>query len=225
MKACLICGVEKELSAFHKQASSADGYRARCKECRKEESRIYARENSAKAVARAKKWAADNPERYRESVNKSQRAWRENNRDLARELWRASYAKNREKRVLEARTYRDANRDKVRESVRVYQKNNRHVANAIGAKRRAIKKMACVSWADHEQIKNEYALAKWCSEVMGIPYHVDHIIPLVSNVVCGLHVHTNLRVIPAKDNQKKHNKYSAMSEDQIAEMAESMVQE
>ena len=156
MKTCISCGTEKELSEFHKQATSADGYRSRGKECRKEESRKYAKENSLKIVARVKKWVADNPERSKEGMKKRSKAWREKNKDRMRELWRASYAKNRDKRVAEARSYREANRNKVRESVRIYIKNNRHIKNAIDANRRALKRMACVRWADMEQIKNEY---------------------------------------------------------------------
>lgn len=34
-KVCASCGIEKSYSEFHKQCSSPDGYRYKCKECRK----------------------------------------------------------------------------------------------------------------------------------------------------------------------------------------------
>ncbi len=65
-------------------------------------------------------------------------------------------------------------------------------------------------WLSEDQlkaIKTEYALSQWCSEVMGIKYHVDHIVPLKGKDVCGLHVPWNLQVIPAVENIRKSNKH------------------
>lgn len=37
------------------------------------------------------------------------------------------------------------------------------------------------------------------------PWHIDHIIPLAGETVCGLHVHTNMRIIPRVLNSMKKN--------------------
>lgn len=67
------------------------------------------------------------------------------------------------------------------------------------AKRRADKLNATPKWANLKEIEKIY---KNCPK----GYHVDHIIPLISDKVCGLHVENNLRTIPATENISKGNK-------------------
>jgi len=64
---------------------------------------------------------------------------------------------------------------------------------------------ATPSWADRQQIAQLYKQAKELTATTGVRHEVDHIIPLRHPLVCGLHVETNLRVIPAYENQKKSN--------------------
>ena len=53
----------------------------------------------------------------------------------------------------------------------------------------------------------KYQLAAMLTHETGIIHHVDHIIPLQGKKVSGLHVFSNLRVIPGTDNVKKSNSY------------------
>lgn len=61
-------------------------------------------------------------------------------------------------------------------------------------------------WADSKAIAAMYAEARRLTAETGIPHHVDHIVPLQGEFVSGLHVETNLRVIPGIDNIRKRNK-------------------
>lgn len=72
--------------------------------------------------------------------------------------------------------------------------------------RRAAKLRATPAWADHEKIVKIYAEAA-AMRLLGIDVHVDHVVPLISERVSGLHVHTNLRLLLASDNAAKGNRY------------------
>ena len=76
------------------------------------------------------------------------------------------------------------------------------------AKRRAAKLQRTPSWDPNAHlIVAKYQLAAMFTQASGIEHHVDHIIPLQGRKVSGLHVFSNLRVIPSSDNVKKSNKF------------------
>jgi len=64
---------------------------------------------------------------------------------------------------------------------------------------------ATPAWADVGQIYRVYNEAAEMREV-GIPATVDHIYPLAGELVCGLHVVENLRIITHQDNSLKGNR-------------------
>lgn len=78
--------------------------------------------------------------------------------------------------------------------------DNAHVYKENAARYKASRIRATPSWANHSMILDIY---KNCPE----GFHVDHIYPLQSDWVCGLHVEHNLRHIPAQDNIAKSNNY------------------
>lgn len=80
----------------------------------------------------------------------------------------------------------------------------RHASNC--AKRRAKKSLATPMWADFDAIEQVYRDAKTLEGLTGVPHHVDHIIPIHGKNVSGLHVHWNLRPIPATENLRKGNR-------------------
>lgn len=78
-------------------------------------------------------------------------------------------------------------------------------AREHNASRQRAKNGATPSWADRDKIKAIYKDAEAMSVLSGIKYHVDHIVPLKSKLVCGLHCEANLQIITAVENLKKHN--------------------
>lgn len=59
-KICSKCKVEKILDEFHK--SKRDGYRSRCKKCKKEDDRIWRDNNKKVDLESKKKWRDNNKE-------------------------------------------------------------------------------------------------------------------------------------------------------------------
>ena len=125
--------------------------------------------------------------------------------------WRSE---NREKDKLSSSEYYYANRDKRLAYQRVqgqkYKKENPALNAASSRAYNARKCGAEPKWLSDCQkahIKRTYKLSKLMSEIVGEQYHVDHIVPLKGENVCGLHVPWNLSVVPAEVNLKKSNTF------------------
>lgn len=72
--------------------------------------------------------------------------------------------------------------------------------------RRSSLEQATPQWADQEKIRRIYEMRDIATAMTGIQHHVDHLVPLNSDRVCGLHVENNLQVSPALDNISKGNR-------------------
>lgn len=123
----------------------------------------------------------------------------------------ARYARNRMcvecSRILK-NEYRKRNIEKLREWDREYTKRNSIKGKVVKSIRRATKRNAMPSLQPityRKDIESFYALAKWMEEITGDVFHVDHIYPLTSDFMCGLHLPQNLIVLTASDNLFKSN--------------------
>ena len=106
----------------------------------------------------------------------------------------------------QAAKYRDANRDRLNALYREYAKRFPHKKQVATVARRAQKLKATPSWANHKYIALFYELARLESERLGVVVHVDHIVPLKSSRVCGLHCEHNLQLLVASANLTKSNR-------------------
>lgn len=94
----------------------------------------------------------------------------------------------------------------VSKSGRRYSRQKPHLENEKSARRKRAIDRASTAWRNHDKVLEIYEQARKISELTGVQHHVDHIVPLTSNKVCGLHNEFNLRVIPATDNLIKANR-------------------
>ncbi len=196
-------------------------YHARRK-ARGEEFRVACREAT-------KRWELKNPEKKK----KIYREWWKKNKDKARlssSNWRSNnpsyaadhYRKNADKKKSQSVAWQKRNPDRVKISRdRSAEKNRASIRlrdslrkkkfpekfSAQNAARKAIKIRAMPKWANRFFISEAYHLAALRTKMFGYPWHVDHIVPLQSQLVCGLHVEHNLRVIPGRENIIKGNRH------------------
>jgi hypothetical protein len=119
---------------------------------------------------------------------------------------------DRKKYPLRKEYYRDRYvvlKDKITEQNRLWRINNPHLNAKKSSKRRAAKLQRTPIWLsndDHWMIEQAYELAALRTKMFGFSWHVDHVLPLQGKTVSGLHVPSNLQVIPGKENLMKHNK-------------------
>jgi len=117
---------------------------------------------------------------------------------------------NADKMSAHKKKYLDVHREAHNARCRDYRLRNKATYHEHAAARRARKLQATPGW-DQELTRQRFLelsrQAKQLYKDTGVVYHIDHIIPLKSSVVCGLHVHNNLQLLPASANISKGNKF------------------
>jgi hypothetical protein len=96
---------------------------------------------------------------------------------------------------------------------RQYKKENPHMHALKEARRRTAKLNRTPKWLSNDDcwvIAQAYELAALRTKMFGFQWEVDHAIPLQGKKVSGLHVPTNLQVIPATINRQKNNRYEVV---------------
>ncbi len=164
----------------------------------KAQRKTYRAQNREKIAATKKAYREAN----REKVRAGQRRWEEANPEkvaagrLRRdpEKAKASYQRRYAAKTAEIKAY-----------VREWKRANPHAVCADVMARNAKKRAAMPGWANKFFISEAYRLAAQRTKVSGFRWVVDHIAPLRSDVVCGLHIAQNLRVIPEVVNIAKTN--------------------
>jgi flagellar biosynthesis GTPase FlhF len=148
--------------------------------------------------------------RDKENQKRIAREWYERNKELTKQRARDWEKANPEKAAAKKAKWRQENREQYNAINRKWNKNNKPKKAALQSKRRAAILQRTPKWLSPDDlwiIEEAYELAALRTKMFGFPWHVDHIIPLQGRSVSGLHVPTNLQVIPGKENVSKSNKW------------------
>lgn len=158
-------------------------------------SSAYNREHRQEVAARSRIWFANNPEKV------------------------AEYAlRHSPKKKISAALYARLNAPRIKLRKARHQKQHPEKYAAAAARRRSRKSGATPDWLTKNQ-QDIIAYFYWQARVRrlstGQPHEVDHIVPLKSKRVCGLHVDWNLQVLTAEANAVKGNRL--LPQDQLVD--------
>lgn len=195
-KTCKTCKEDKELSDFHKNNAEKDKLCKHCKVC---------------ANIKNRKWRKDNPEKKKESARKSD----------AKERLKPHFKARHNANCKRYREVNNANACKASREYRLREKAKRpppipkpfkyydellsHVNRQ--SRYRFLKNLATPSWVDKVAIQTIYNKCRRLSAWMEERYEVDHIVPITSEFVCGLHCEANLAILSEFSNRSKSNRY------------------
>lgn len=144
-----------------------------------ERCRRYRESKREELYQRNKEWALNNPEKVKESHKK----YRANNKDKTKssnKLWKVNLRKDPSR--LE-----HFNRQKAKHQ----------------RQRKANQRVATVSW--HESEKD--LINRVYGKALELGFEVDHIVPITSKKVCGLHTWANLQLLSPELNASKRNRH------------------
>ena len=132
-----------------------------------------------------------------------------NRSDAGGEAKQRYYEKNKAQVIARAQARPAAEKQAYKSK---YKQGNPDLYKTLTSFRRRRFRDATPPWLTRKQkseIRQLYQIAVTMSKTTGEQYVVDHIVPLQSHEVCGLHVPWNLRVITQEENLKKSNKLVA----------------
>lgn len=139
-------------------------------------------------------WAIDNERRKQKPKS-----------EAAKAAGRRYYEKNKEAVKARANARPKHERDAHKKA---YKEKNPDLYKSLTSVRKRRHREATPKWITKEQklaMRQTYLLAMSLTKTTSEKYVVDHIIPLISADVCGLHVPWNLRVITREENLQKSN--------------------
>lgn len=184
----------------------------KCVSCCKVEFKTAYTTNKAEILQRNKEYRDNNPDKIREQnrrwvtrnpekIKNIQKKWRSNNTIKIKE-WGDTWRENNPEyhRIYTKENYNARYHQEWREA-------NHSKWLASSARYRATKLNATTRWANLHKIEEIYETARLLSTQNNINYQVDHIVPLQSNTVCGLHCEDNLRILTAEENRRKSNNF------------------
>lgn len=184
----------EEKPSTHDRAAYMRWYRKHNKEKQQVVSRYYTA-NREECITRATVWQDQNPQRVR---------------DVRRQRYHTN-SEVKERAVYRAKQYYVQNSAHARQNAKLWRERN-------GIRRQLYERMrkqgllgAIPAWFETDKIRDVYTQCRQLNRKFSRKgpdrFEADHIIPLVSDTVCGLHCWSNLQLLCKSENAAKSNRY------------------
>lgn len=197
---CVKCWVLKALDQFAKDKNRVSGRYAYCKACvRAAGSEWYAR-NRERERTKRREYSAER----RRTRGARVRSGLGSLGGMPAAVRVAQYRARHPERVKDSQ--RRTNQLHGKKHNKAYRLRYPEIARLKSARWRARAKMTTPAWADKKSIRAIYRFASMLQKSTGERVHVDHIVPLHSRLVCGLHCEANLGIALMTDNISKSNR-------------------
>ena len=208
-KQCSKCLAIKDINNFGKLASHKTGFDVCCKSCRSVKSKTYYIKNQEKIKNYIKEYSAKN----KDIILAKKREY--NKKRHKKKIKDSEYSI---KRKIQAKEWRLKNPQKVKSYNKKYKIENKELCESIRGRRVSSKRSSSKIKLSEEQ-KNilselHMKVKKLNKEAGYVKFHIDHILPLQHELVCGLHVPDNLQILTAKENSSKNNKFDGTYENE-----------
>ncbi len=198
----------KDAAEFGRHTTTADRLMQRCKMCQSGYNQRYRSANKERIAQLNADYYKANSNTIRERT----RRWIKDNPERKRSIDKQNYERHKEAGTLD-QYYGKRDPEVARQRAKQWRKDNpARVAYNI-ATARARRHQAIPKWVTKQEraaMRRVYEQCQQLSIDTGIPHQVDHIIPLVSDVVCGLHCLANLQILTATENNSKKCKLIAV---------------
>lgn len=160
--------------------------------------RVHYQANKQQCNDRSKQWVQAHPEQVKQRRDVYNQKYRKEHSEYFTQWWTTNKLKSseygkREYTKLARKKWNTTNSGKKLHYTRLRQQKINQ---------------ATPSWADLSKIKAIYVESARITKETGKPHEVDHIIPLCGKNVCGLHVESNLQILPKEIHKFKGTNFN-----------------
>lgn len=166
----------------------------------------------------------ENKEEYKKQKYVWDKTYREVHDSVLKAKKHEYYERNKERLKAKSKEYSKNNKEEIAKKKKIYadgrkeikaaydkeyRKNNKHKLSKHSIQRNYKRYQATPPWYTDEKIKINrlYSKRDELSKLWDIQLHVDHIVPIQGENVCGLHCWDNLQLLESSLNLVKGNRF------------------